>query len=366
MSTTMFLSNHGPGRPSSELYDFKRADPEEREQMMKTSLRRRTLLVWFLHDVDDRASEDPAGTMAAAEVGIEVARSTEDRDLISWALSARGSLGRILCKETASKDLETAVSLAEHPHQKADATGRLAGLIMTAGAKAGSIVGIEAGILKIQEAAALSSHLPRLYTDRGYTMIRHDEAFGHLHLSTFREKERKVAAQILEEVLTQGDRIHARKARSNALLNLGALSLNFAEQPSPRVLDEMRFALSDRRRLRKKSVRATLLRWTLELERIRGDGYGLSARKRLLGLRQTLIDMESWEHASRITVGIAALDAEHSIEGGVALLEDSLMMMRAAGLMELAVAILRNELTREKILELAIGAGIGDPRTLRA
>ncbi len=229
----MFRSNHGPGRPSPELYDFKRLDLDGRRQMMRDSRRRRSLLVWFLHDCDDGAAVDPARTLKAAEIGIEAAEDVGDPDLTSWAYSGRGNLKRLLRDEaTALEDLEVAVRLAEHPYQKADATRRLGVLMISDSAEAGSVAGLEAGIAKVREAGDLCSELPRLYTDRGHTMRRLYEALGHLHLSNFRDGEREVAVPILEEVLRTGDLMHAKRARSAALLNLASSNLNFEEKPN--------------------------------------------------------------------------------------------------------------------------------------
>lgn len=361
----MFLSNHGPGRPSSELYDFKRAHLRDRRRMLNSSSRRRSLLVWFLHDCDDEAPLDPAGTMAAAEVGVEAAARMADADLASWAYSVRGNLSRLLREHvSAAADLEKAVGLAEHPYQKADATGRLGALIISKGAQAGSAEGLLAGIAKVDEAENLSRELPRLYTDRGYTMIRQSKAVGHLHLSSSREGEREVAIQILEEVLSTGDLRHAKRARSAAQFNLAAASLNFAERPPASVLAAMRSSLVERQ-VKRDSVRGALLRWCLEMETIRRKGYDWPQRKRLLTIRKHLIQRQAWEYASRLSVGIAALDAEHGMRAGEDLLEESVPLLRRGGLVEMAATVVQGDLARERIGELAVEAGLGHPQALK-
>jgi hypothetical protein len=57
------------------------------------------------------------------------------------------------------------------------------------------------------------------------------------------------------------------------------------------------------------------MKWTLIYEAIYEEGYSRKLRKRLLRVRNHLVQNEAFEYAAQLTLSIAALDASHEKPG---------------------------------------------------
>ncbi len=316
-----YLSNHYAGRRPDFLSDFERENLAGRIAFARSEgrfrePRLRPLAIFQLHHCDACAPRFPKAAVPAAHFALELAEKTRDSDLISWAESGIGNLSRILSDfDAGNRRMLKARRIAVNPLQKGDSTRRYALLLLTfAGEDPKEIKRALKFFTKALQFLSLAPE--RIYSDRSYSGILHDEAISHLTLGHLgRPSHIEVGKAHLLEVLNAASP-HARLSQDSAVFNLTRLHLKLDERPPQELLEKL-----EAQPTTKSSLRGALTQWLLVFEEIRAHGYKRKYRKRLLSVRGHLKGHGAWEYASTLTLAIAALDASQEKPGALPFLQ---------------------------------------------
>jgi hypothetical protein len=317
-----YLSNHYTGRLPSFLSDFKQEDLAGRRTFAKNEEqfpqpRIRPLAIFQLHACDASAPKSPRATLPAAHFALELAEKTGEADLISWAQSGIGNVGRILTDyQSAEKRLKKARRIAVSPRQKGDATRRYALLLLTL-ANGGTkeirhALSLFAKALQFSASSAL-----RINSDRCYAVALHDKAIAHLTLGHLGYSAHiETGKTHLLEVMQIASPLHGSRSRQSAVFNLVRLHLKLDQSPPSELIEGLE-AYS----VIKSSMHGAMIQWLLIFDEIRRSGYSRGIRKRLLTVRNHLVQNQAWEYASQLTLAIAALDASQEKPGALPFLQ---------------------------------------------
>jgi hypothetical protein len=357
-----YLSNFYEGPRPRLLTDFNAEDLAGRQAFVRSEERFaeprvRPLAIFQLHWCDTGAVTNPRSTMPHALFGLELARKTKDADIVSWAQSGIGNLSRLLTEhDEALEFLRRARKGADSLIQKADAT-RLLGVLFLTLAK-DDPKEIKRALSMLSKAFRLSAPT-RVNSDRGHTMVLNDKAIAHLHLGVLQNDRGHVRTgkEHLLEVLETASPLHAKRSRRAALMNLVDLSHKFGERPDPSFIAELQNS-----KIPQSSLHGAMMKWTLIYEEIYVNGYSRKFRKRLLRVRNHLVQNEAFEYAAQLTLSIAALDASHEKPGALTFLQsDDTEKIISKGAPELLGPIMDvHYMAPNAIVSLAREAGAGN------